>query len=149
MSPQRAATPERVLLHAGAVAVGDRGLLIRGASGAGKSALALQMMALGADLVSDDRVWLCRQDDTLVASAPDTIAGLIEARGLGLLHVPHVGQARIVAIVDLDVTETTRLPECRTCDILGCPVPCLHKVDGPHFPAALLLYLRYDARLDP
>ncbi len=64
--------------HASCVAYGGRGVLILGASGRGKSALALRLMALGAVLVADDRTDLCREGDSVMARAPDAIKGMIE-----------------------------------------------------------------------
>ena len=67
-------------------------LLILGASGRGKSALALGLMAAGATLVADDRTHLhARRRRQLVASAPAAIAGLIEARGIGILKAEALG----------------------------------------------------------
>ena len=77
--------PDRLLLHGTAVTVGVRGLLILGPSGSGKSRLALKMIALGANLVSDDRVWLNKIGTGFELQAPEQIRGRIEARGLGLL----------------------------------------------------------------
>ena len=57
-----------------------------GPSGAGKSALALQLLALGAELVADDRTDIIRQGDHLIADVPQAIAGMIEARGMGILE---------------------------------------------------------------
>ena len=80
--------PASLVVHASCVAAGERGLLIMGKSGAGKSALALQLIAFGAALVADDRVALTIEDDTLIARCPgQAIRGMIEARGFGLLHV--------------------------------------------------------------
>ena len=129
------------ILHASCVAVGRRGLLIMGASGSGKSALALQLMALGADLVADDRTVLCQRGEGLSARAPDAIAGMIEARFVGLLRAA-VTTAAPVAAVDLDRAETTRLPPSRTCDVMGVRLPLFLRVDGPHFAAAMLQFLR-------
>ncbi len=133
--------PDRIL-HASCVAVAGRGLLITGASGRGKSALALQMMALGAALVSDDRVALSRRDGAVIAAAPPAIAGLIEARGLGLLHAAPAGTVPVFALLDLDRDEPDRLPPARTVDLLGQPVTLLWRVEAPHFPAALVQFLR-------
>ena len=69
-----------MIVHASCVALGGRGVLILGGSGAGKSGLALQLMAYGAALVSDDRTILSNRDGALQAAAPDTIRGRIEAR---------------------------------------------------------------------
>ena len=72
------------VLHASCVGLDGDAVLILGKSGAGKSALALTLMAYGAQLVADDRVVLRPVDGRIIASAPDTIAGLIEARGVGI-----------------------------------------------------------------
>lgn len=132
-------------LHASAVAWEQRGVLIRGASGTGKSTLALQIMAFGACLVSDDQVELSRQGDKIFARAPDAISGLIEARGVGILKA--VAQpADIVLVVDLDKVEPDRLPPLREVDILGCKLPLLQKIESPGWPAAILQYLKGDRR---
>jgi len=116
--------------------------LIVGASGSGKSGLALDLMALGATLVSDDRVILSRAGDALVASAPPAIAGLIEARGIGLLNARVHGPVRLGCVVDLDQTETDRLPTHREIVLLRAPLPLLYKVETLHFRAALMQYCK-------
>ncbi len=102
-----AAEPTRSLaIHATAVAVGDRALLIRGASRAGKSRLALALiarttLALPIRLIGDDRIELHRVAGALVARPHPRIAGFIERRGLGLVAMPWVAEARVGGIVDL------------------------------------------------
>ncbi len=131
------------VVHATTVAVGQRALLIVGASGTGKSSLALRMIALGAKLVADDRAVLrATADGPPVASVPPSIEGMIEARGVGLLRVNVAPPTRVGAVLDLDQTETDRLPPRRTVSICGCDIPLLHNADSPHFPAALMAYLR-------
>ncbi len=111
-----------VQLHASAVAVEGRGCLITGASRAGKSTLAIEMIALGAELVADDRVDIRRAGGGLLMSAPAAIAGLIEARGTGILRLDSRSEAPLALIVDLDRAEAERLPDPRRRDLLG--VPC-------------------------
>lgn len=134
--------PSPLVLHASAVAVGASAILITGASGSGKSTLALQLIGLGAALVADDRVEVrVAPGGGLRLSAPAPIRGLIEARGLGLLRaVPVRAMAR--AVVDLDGTETDRLPAPRETVIAGVRLPLIAKVESPAFPAMLLLYLQ-------
>lgn len=134
--------------HASCVAVEDRALLIRGASGSGKSALALQMMGLGAQLVSDDQVILRVENGRVLASAPDSIRGLIEMRGVGLLHAEAVQNVPVQAVLDLDQTETERLPEARRTDLLGQQLTLLFRAEGPHFAAGLVQFLKAGRR-DP
>lgn len=135
-----------VVLHASCVAVGDRAVLILGASGRGKSGLALQLMALGAVLVADDRTCVeLRGEDAkkqVMAEAPPVLRGLIEARGVGLLTAEAVGPVAVALVVDLDRTETERLPPLRSFTLLGQTLPLVHMVDSPAFPAAILQYLK-------
>ena len=89
-------------LHASAVALDGRGVLITGAAGSGKSSLALTLMAYGAVLISDDQTELSRVGDTIWARAPETISGLIEARGAGggVFRVDQIELQRAAAAVD-------------------------------------------------
>lgn len=130
------------VFHATTVARAGRGVLIRGGSGSGKSALALQLMALGADLVADDRTRVRTGDAGLIADAPDTLPRAIEARHVGLLSVPALaGPVPLCLMVDMDCEETHRLPPPRHASVLGHRLPLLHRVSAPHFPAAVMLYL--------
>ena len=135
------ADAQRATLHASAVALDGRGLLIRGASGSGKSSLTLQLIALGATLVSDDRVVVSRDGDVLRLDAPDTIRGRIEARGVGILHATTARDVALTAVIDLDTAEAERLPPHRVTDILGVAVALIHNCAHPSFPAALRQYL--------
>jgi len=121
-------------------------VLIVGASGSGKSTLALQLMSMGAALVSDDRTILSPARDGVVATAPTAIAGLIEARGVGLLNAAHLAECRIDLMVDLDHVETARLPEHKTTEILGQRVTMLYKAENSAFAAAILHYLKAGRR---
>lgn len=112
------------VLHASAVAVAGSGCLITGTAGAGKSTLALEMIAGGAILVSDDRTMVTRTGDMLMLTAPETIAGLIEARGIGLIRLPCAG-APLSLIVDLDRAGAARLPARRYRHLLGLARPVI------------------------
>lgn len=84
-------------------------MLIEGESGSGKSDLALRLIDRGAVLISDDYTLLQRAGRELIASPPDTIAGQIEIRGLGVLPLPHVEKIPVALLVRLtDAPE--RLP---------------------------------------
>lgn len=130
-------------IHATCVSIQGRGVLIRGASGSGKSSLALQLMAFGATLVSDDRSCLSRAGKMISADAPPTIKGMIEARGVGILQVPAQGPVPIVLVIDMDQSETDRLPHPHCCTLLGVSLPCLYNAPSPHFAAAILQYLKH------
>lgn len=134
--------PAHLLLHASAVAIGGRAVLILGPSGAGKSALALHLMALGAGLVADDRTEVTLHDGQPLATCPPAILGRIEARGIGILNARPAPPAPVVLVADLGRTETERLPPARDFDLLGCAVPLIFKVDAPHFPMAIVQYLK-------
>ncbi|SIT90981.1 Hpr(Ser) kinase/phosphatase [Yoonia rosea] len=129
-------------LHATSVAWDNRAVIITGKSGSGKSALGLQLIALGCKLVADDGVRLTLDNDNVVAQAPDTIKGLIEARGIGILNAQVQRRARAVLVVNLDQSEQTRLPEARSFEVLGHNLPLIYRVDAPHFAAAILQILK-------
>lgn len=135
-----------LVLHASCVAVDDRAVLILGASGRGKSGLALRLMSFGAKLVADDRtcLYLENGDDgpRVLSDAPRVLRGLIEARGIGLLTAEPVGPVPVVLVVDLDQVEATRLPQRQYMTVLGQSLPLVHMVDSPAFPAAILQYLK-------
>jgi len=111
-------------IHANCVAIGGRGVLIAGASGSGKSDLALRLIDRGARLLSDDYSVLRRAGDRLVASAPATIAGRIEVRGVGIVEMDAIAEAPVCLLVDLDAVPD-RLPGPRTADFLGVGVPAI------------------------
>ncbi len=142
------ANKDGACIHATCVAVRGRGLLIVGVSGSGKSSLALRMMALGADLVADDRVDLRRDEGAVIAAAPKRIAGLIEARGVGLLRAAPCGPVALGYVIDMDQTQTTRLPEPVTLQLLGHYVPLLFGASVPNLAEALMQLLKM-GRVDP
>ncbi len=129
-------------VHATCVALDGQGVLITGAAGRGKSALALQLMALGCTLVADDRVHLERKGAAVLARCPGTIAGMIEARGIGILNASHTSHAHVILVVDLNETERERLPARRTVTLLGCEIALICTIQGPHFAAAVLQILK-------
>jgi HPr kinase/phosphorylase len=116
--------PSTFLAHATTVAIGGRGVLLRGASGSGKSDLALRLIDAGARLVADDQSELWRDGDSVLVRAPETIAGLIEVRGLGIVHLDSLPVARLALVVDLVALDAVeRLPEQRSEAILGISIP--------------------------
>jgi HPr kinase/phosphorylase len=88
------------------------GVLLVGRSGSGKSDLALRLIAMGAQLVSDDRTDLYVARGNLCARPPAGIAGLIEVRNVGILKLPHARSAEIGLVVELG-RGAVRLPEHR------------------------------------
>lgn len=124
------------------MALGAAAVLLIGPSGAGKTATALWMLALGARLVADDGTLLVRNGDSLITGCAPAIKGQIEARGVGILAAePQVG-AVLRLVVDLGQEETDRLPPRRETAILGVTVPLLHGAKNPDLPAVLMQYLK-------
>lgn len=136
----------RLTLHATTVAFLDQGVIITGASGSGKSSLALQLLAMGAVLVADDQTVLTAQSDGLHASGPATTLGMIEARGVGLLNAPHQASTRLVLAVDMDQTEPDRLPPLRETILLGHRLSLVFSTAASHFAAAVRLHALYGRR---
>lgn len=117
---------ETVLLHATAVAIDGRAVLLRGPSGSGKSDLALRLIEAGARLVADDQSELSRRGGVLLVRAPATIAGLFEVRGLGILRFDALAEAPVGLIADLVAADRIeRLPPRRAEAILGVAVPLI------------------------
>lgn len=111
-------------IHATCVEVAGAGVLLLGGSGAGKSDLALRLIDAGARLVADDRTDLVRRDGEVFASAPPSIAGAIEVRGLGIMSVPAVERAPVRLAIELvRPDQVERLPDARTRDYLGVTIP--------------------------
>ena len=100
-----------------------RGVLIEGASGAGKSDLALRALGAGFRLVADDRVVLWTVGRRLYGRAPDTLAGLMEVRGVDVVRIDPVPFSEVALVVRLGAAE--RIPEPATETILGVAVPLL------------------------
>jgi serine kinase of HPr protein (carbohydrate metabolism regulator) len=105
-------------IHASAVLVGPRAILIRGPAGSGKSRLALDLIAAAdtgrvrfARLVADDRTHVEAHHGRLLARPPEALAGLIEVHGLGIRQVSHEPVAVVDLVVDLAAADAARLPE--------------------------------------
>lgn len=104
-------------IHASAVLVGDRAVLIRGPSGSGKSRLAFDLILAGragqsakATLIGDDRVRLMTRDSALIVQNVPELAGMIEIRGLGIRKIDATLEAIVSLVVDLSASDAERLP---------------------------------------
>lgn len=113
---------EPVLQHATCVAYSGRGVLIMGEPGTGKSSLALRLIDRGAMLVADDYALLSREGQSLIATVPESIAGLLEVRGVGISRQPYRRRAEIALAVRLG-REDERLPEPKEWEMLGLRRP--------------------------
>jgi serine kinase of HPr protein (carbohydrate metabolism regulator) len=108
------------------VAIDGHGVLLRGPSGSGRSDLALRLIDEGARLVADDWAEITVEAGRVFLSAPPSIAGLIEARGLGVLVLERETRAPLDLVVDLvESSAVERMPEPARCDIAGMPVRCV------------------------
>ncbi len=134
-------------VHASAVLVGARAVLIRGPSGSGKSRLALDVIEAArtgslpfARLVADDRVHLETANGRLLARPAKALAGLIEVRGVGLRRIAHEPSAVVGLVVDLAAAEAKRLPDAteRTTEIGGIKLPRLAVASGAAVLPAVL-----------
>jgi serine kinase of HPr protein (carbohydrate metabolism regulator) len=97
--------------------------MITGPSGAGKSDLALRLLDRGFTLVSDDQTIVRRDGDRLIATAPPSIAGKLEIRGIGIVELDRIENLPVALMVEL-TSEIERLPEDgRERHILGVNVP--------------------------
>ncbi len=132
-------------IHGTCVALDGAGILLCGPSGSGKSDLALRLIDAGAFLVADDLTRLIREEEGLLALAPQRLAGRIEARGLGIVAVAYIRSAPLLLIVDLVASDAIeRLPEARTRSHLGLEVPLIQL---NAFEASAPVKVRLAARL--
>jgi serine kinase of HPr protein (carbohydrate metabolism regulator) len=139
--------PAATTVHASAVLVGARAVLIRGPSGAGKSRVALDLIqartnAIFVRLVGDDRVYLEPAHGRLLVRPAEALAGLIEVRGVGVLRLPHEPRAVVGLVVDLAAADADRMPDLqqRQTIIDGISLPRLAVAAGSAaLPAVLAL----------
>jgi HPr kinase/phosphorylase len=125
-SPAGRDVTDTLLVHATAIAIEGDAILLRGASGAGKSDLALRLIEDGARLVADDQAVLRRVGNRVLVRAPPAIAGLIEVRGIGVLRVDSLDEAPLALVVDLVPSgQVERIPDNRLEVLLGLDVPLI------------------------
>lgn len=120
-----------------------RALLLRGPSGAGKSDVALRLLEAGGRLVSDDQTHLAKVGRSVIASPPQSLAGLIEVRGLGIVKLARgqlMPRAPLGLLVDLVPPERVeRLPDPAREKVLDVDLPLVALAP---FEAAIVTKLR-------
>ncbi|MGB9366785.1 MAG: HPr kinase/phosphatase C-terminal domain-containing protein [Xanthobacteraceae bacterium] len=135
-------------IHASAVLVGGRAVLIRGPAGSGKSRLALALLQAGTSgglsftrLVGDDRVHVEAAHERLLVRPAEALAGLIEVRGLGIRKVPFESAAVVGLVVDLSAPDSERLPARKSAvaEVAGVVLPRLAVAPGED-PFRLLIF---------
>ncbi len=130
-------------IHASTVAIDGRAVLIVGPSGSGKSDLALRMLDRGFLLVSDDQTIIKKSGSRLTASAPPTIRGKLEIRGVGIVTMDQVDDQPVALLVEL-TSDIQRLPDdSRERPVMGVPVPMI-SVDAQTASAASKVALALD-----
>jgi serine kinase of HPr protein (carbohydrate metabolism regulator) len=138
-------------IHASAVLVGARAVLIRGPAGSGKSRLALALIEASASgalpfarLVGDDRVHVEAAHGRLLVRPADTLAGLVEVRGLGIRRVPFEPLAAVGLVIDLAAADAERLPprETAVTEVAGIALPRLAVAPGVEAASLVIAALR-------
>lgn len=127
---------EEALIHGTCLAIGGEGVLLVGRPGSGKSDLALRLIDQGglglsgtlrvAQLVADDQVVIRRAEGALIASAPPSLKGKLEIRGLGIAELSVVAEARLRLAVRLTpASEIERMPDLGAArmEVLGIALP--------------------------
>ena len=148
-----------MLIHATSIAINNKAVLLTGAPGVGKSDVALRLiMEHGATLISDDQTLLEKIEQDipaqsrlrgaaeggvpqssralLTANTPASIAGVFEARHVGLLHMPYVSDVEVALYIELVGAGVAipRLPEDGdSITLLDCPI---RKLCLPGFAAS-------------
>lgn len=124
-------------IHAAAVLVGARAVLIRGPAGSGKSRLVLNLLQAPLHgplrftrLVADDRVHVQAAHGRLIARVPAAIAGLLEIRGIGIRRMPYEPIAVVSLVVDLQASDSARMPAAAETVIDGVRLPRLAVAPG-------------------
>jgi HPr kinase/phosphorylase len=140
--------------HASAVLIGPKAVLIRGASGAGKSTVAWRLIEAGrqgvlpfARLVGDDRVELEASHGRLLVRPPQNLAGLLEIRALGLRHLDYEPVAVVGLVLDLSSPGPERLPspEAAQATVEGIVLPRLGAASPETTVSILVAFLRTEA----
>lgn len=112
------------LIHGSCVAISGKGVVLRGPSGSGKSDLALRLIDDGASLISDDQITISVRDKRVFASAPPAIAGMLEARGIGIVQLEYLDETQVHLIIDLVPTEPVeRMPVESSTTLEGISLP--------------------------
>ena len=112
-------------IYATCLELNHKGILLIGPSGSGKSDLALRLIKeKNANLISDDRTNIELVSDSIIATCPQTIQGLLEVRGIGIVKIPHKEQTKISLVIELtnNLEEIERLPQDETTTLLGVEI---------------------------
>jgi serine kinase of HPr protein (carbohydrate metabolism regulator) len=112
-------------VHSTSVFWHDKGILITGKSGSGKSDLALRLIYEGAILISDDQTLLHDKITHIEMSSPTNIQGLLEVRGIGIIKVPYSSNIKLDYHINITNKPIERMPTKQTYTILNKSVPSI------------------------
>ncbi len=131
-------------VHGTALVIDGFGVMLRGASGSGKSLLALELIAQAQNnnrqikLLADDRINIIIKDNQIFMQTPPALAGKIELYGHGIISRPYIKSAKLNLIVDF-VENIERMPEQKqfiasfeNIEIARCPIPIRNQTDINH-----------------
>ena len=130
------------LYQATCVAIGQRGILIEGQPGSGKSSLALALLDRGAELVGDDSLLIEARGGRLWAHPHPATKGLLEVRNLGLLPQPAGQEVVIALVLRLDESAPRFIDAAESCTILGISLPQVRL-----WPGGAVLHLKAELAL--
>lgn len=134
-------------IHASCVDYNNKGILLLGASGSGKSGLCLELILnYNAELVADDRVEIKPEAGEIYASSPENIKGLLEVRNVGILRLPSREKSKINVVVKLEAASVSleRLPEPENCSLEGIKIPLLRfKENDSAIAAKIIAFLNF------
>ena len=129
------------LQHGSCVDFAGRGVLILGASGSGKSSLALACISIGAILVGDDYIDLSVDQGAIIARHPPNISGLIEIAKVGVLKCAHIESTKLALAIDVSQAEVERLPPQRHIALQDCEIPLIYGANIPYLHSVALQFV--------
>ncbi len=127
-------------IHASCVNFKGKGILLLGDSGFGKSEMCLRLIYdYGAVLVADDRVDITIKQQSVYASVPQVLAGLLEVRGIGIIKLKYRRKSKVDMVVKLTNQKIERLPEKEFYDFDGIKMPQISINPQEHSAPAKIL----------
>ena len=132
-----------VLHQATGIKIGERGVLIEGQPGAGKTSLALALIDRGARLIGDDGVAIEAIEGRLLASPPPVTSGLIEVRNVGIISRPVAALVPVALVIRIDHDAPRHIEAAETCTIAGCVLPLIRL-----YPDSTVLAIRAELALE-
>ncbi len=123
---------ENINHHCTCVEVNSIGVMIEGASGAGKTSLALGLLnaarirQVSFNFVCDDQAIINTTNGELWVSVPKSLAGKVELFGAGIADIRYVSQCRINLVCELvSQADIIRYPDDNQCQRFGIDLDCI------------------------